>query len=88
MRLAVVGPTKLCDQPWLDSHPMQQLKGEGPLPWWLVRVEELDYQREEDLAFGDKEAVVALYKHSNYSEEPQGDGVVRFVKRCWRLSCS
>ena len=65
---------------------MQQLKGKGPLPWWLVRVEELDDQREEDLALGDEEVVVALHEHSDHSEKPQGDRVVRFVKRCRRLS--
>ena len=67
---------------------MQQLKGKGSLPGWLVRVEELDNQREEDLALGDKEAVVALNKHSDDSEKPQGDWVVRLVKGCWRLSSS
>ena len=88
MRLAVVGAAELCDQPGLDSHPVQKLQGKGPLPWWLVGVEELDDQREEDLALGDEEAVVALHEHSDHSEKPQGDGVVGFVKRCWRLSCS
>ena len=88
MGLAVIGSAELSDQPWLDGHPVKQLKSKCSLPGWFVGVEELDDQREEDLTFGDKEAVVALDKHSDHSEKPQGDWVVGLVKSCWRLSCS
>ena len=67
VRLAVVGAAELRDKPWLNSHPVEELKSKCSLPRGLVWIQELDDKGEKYLALGDKEAVVAFHKDRHHS---------------------
>ena len=67
VRLAVVGAAELSDKPWLNSHPVEELKSKSSLPRRLVWIQELDDKGEKYLALGDEEAVVAFHKDRHHS---------------------
>ena len=65
VRLTVVIATELSDQARLYHQLVEQLQGQSSLPGWLVWVQELDNQGEEDLTLGDQEAVILLHEHTD-----------------------
>ena len=67
VRLAVVGAAELRDKPWLNSHPVEELKSKCSLPRRLVWIQELDDKGEKYLALSDEKAVVAFHKDRHHS---------------------
>ena len=73
MLLHVVVEEEELDERRLDAYLVEDLDGERLLPQRPVHLEELDEQREEDLALGDEQLEVALDEHEDDADEARHD---------------
>lgn len=60
---------------------MDNLEGQGSLPSWLIRIQELDNQRQKDLTLCYQYSVVFLYKYSHEAQQTHANWEIGFLGR-------